>query len=497
MKQKILYLLSIFMLLFSCSDGDNKLKEIEKEAIIIIHNEDITTLHPERMFEVLFETNMDWIAKSSESWCKIFPSMGERSNKGTTITVSENKTDKDRTCTLTITVGNKSKSISITQKGYSATYTVEKMGTLETLFIPGMRDTITTMALKGEINRSDFMVLKNNFPNLLHLDLSEVKCENRVIPYEAFGAKVNFKVDESWEYSIYLEQANRKIKTVILPKNITTIEEAAFAGCSELSKIVFHDNSVTTIEDVAFLMCTSLTDPLNLPDGLNTIGDMAFFKCSGLTGSLTLPETLENIGAYAFYNCSGFSGSLTLPKSMTHIGSRAFSECTGFTGSLTFPEGLENIGADAFYNCSGFSGSLTLPKSMTHIESGAFSECTGFTGSLTIPEGLENIGAYTFHNCSNFTSLTIPEGLTHIKSYAFYNCTNITGKVVLPKSLQSIEKGGFYQCCNVEVFKIPLRKPIPYTSLMFPRNAVLEVPMDAVDNYESTAGWENHTMVGY
>ena len=64
------------------------------------------------------------------------------------------------------------------------------------------------------------------------------------------------------------------------------------------------DNCYTSndeIGDYAFEGCSGLTS-LTLPASISEIGDFAFSDCSGLT-SLTLPDGITEIGEYAFYQC--------------------------------------------------------------------------------------------------------------------------------------------------------------------------------------------------
>ena len=67
------------------------------------------------------------------------------------------------------------------------------------------------------------------------------------------------------------------------------------------------------------------------------IGDYAFYNCSRLT-SLNLPAGITSIGEGAFWDCSGLT-SLTLPVGITSIGESAFAGCTGLT-SLNLPDGI-------------------------------------------------------------------------------------------------------------------------------------------------------------
>ena len=59
---------------------------------------------------------------------------------------------------------------------------------------------------------------------------------------------------------------------------VTSIGEAAFAGCCNLTSI-YIPASVKWIGDGAFYCCSSLTK-VTIPSGVTEIGDGAFYKCS-------------------------------------------------------------------------------------------------------------------------------------------------------------------------------------------------------------------------
>ena len=68
-----------------------------------------------------------------------------------------------------------------------------------------------------------------------------------------------------------------KEKNYIIPNSVTNIGNAAFSGCSSLTKINIP-NSVTNIGNEAFECCSSLTK-INIPNSLTNIGKRAFAPC--------------------------------------------------------------------------------------------------------------------------------------------------------------------------------------------------------------------------
>ena len=66
----------------------------------------------------------------------------------------------------------------------------------------------------------------------------------------------------------------------------------------------------------------------------NELGSRAFYNCSGLT-SLSLPSGITSIGWEAFSGCSGLT-SLSFPSGITSIGGYAFSGCSGLTSIYVY-----------------------------------------------------------------------------------------------------------------------------------------------------------------
>lgn len=221
-----------------------------------------------------------------------------------------------------------------------------------------------------------------------------------------------------------------KLTSLTIPSNVTEIGRLAFYRCTGLTNISVSPNnkmygsrgncnaiideglirnrlilgcknsfipqSVTSIADAAFYECEDLTT-LDLPDNLYYIGSEAFYGCKGLT-TLNIPDSLESIGDKAFYGCTGLT-SITIPQNVRTIGDMAFAECTNTT-EVCFPQGnsWKYLGPAAFSGCKGrlFFNRKNIPGADTF-------ENSGFYGSefnqLEIGDNVTNIGKYAFNNC--------------------------------------------------------------------------------------------------
>ena len=114
------------------------------------------------------------------------------------------------------------------------------------------------------------------------------------------------------------------LKSINIPDGVTEIGNGAFQDCYSLESIVIPD-SVTKIENKAFGDCKSLKS-VRIPDGVTEIGDWAFEDCQSLE-SVDIPDSVTKIGDGAFHHCHSLK-SVHIPDSVTKIGLVAFADCT-------------------------------------------------------------------------------------------------------------------------------------------------------------------------
>ena len=156
------------------------------------------------------------------------------------------------------------------------------------------------------------------------------------------------------------------ITDVVIPEEITSIENYTFAGVKDLTSVIISDG-VTSIGDSAFSGCSGLTS-VEIPGSVTRIGDSAFSGCSSLT-NVDIPAEVTFIGSSAFYQCRNLT-SITIPSGITSIGGAAFFFCSKLT-SVSIPEGVVSIGASAFGYCASLTG-IVLPASLSLIGDRAF-----------------------------------------------------------------------------------------------------------------------------
>jgi hypothetical protein len=237
------------------------------------------------------------------------------------------------------------------------------------------------------------------------------------------------------------------VTSVVIPGSVTSIERAAFQGCSALQSVLIPEG-VTTIGESAFQGCSALESVL-IPEGVTTIGESAFGECVALQ-SVVIPGSVTSIGWYAFSNCRALQ-SVVIPDSVRTIGVCAFWGCSVLQ-SVVIPEGVTSIDRSAFEDCSALQ-SVVIPDSVTRIEKYAFRDCSALE-SVVIPDSVTSIGEWAFRGCSALQSVVIPDSVTRIGEGAFEGCTALES-VVIPDSVTGIGQRVFYGCTALQSVVIP------------------------------------------
>ena len=166
---------------------------------------------------------------------------------------------------------------------------------------------------------------------------------------------------------------------------------------------------VTAIGTRAFLRCN--ISGVTIPSSVETIEEMAFADCTNIS-HLVLSEGLKSIGIEAFSGDSGIV-NLTIPASVTLIDEFAFWLCTNLT-SITVLGSNTDIDATAFEDCDSIS-ELYLP-----------SNAKNSTSAKSLSNAVANVSIKTLAafdgNCESFmtklTPTSTPGGKWQITAFA-------------------------------------------------------------------------------
>lgn len=376
---------------------------------------------------------------------------------------------------------------------------------------------LKNLKITGQINSTDFLLMRDNMPSLTALNLKEVRIkaggasstdrepiygEDDEIPNFAFFKKTGlnyFVFPDTLKRVKAMAFANSGISgSLIIPEGVEELENGAFTDCRGLTGTLSLPSTLKRITGENVFLYDKFTCELVLPEGLEEIGTQAFLGCTGFYGSLRLPEKLKYMGTAAFGNCKNLSGDLEIPQSIEKIYEGTFGGCE-FGGNLKLHDGIVSIGGGAFSNCF-FKGELILPKNLVTIENDVFYN-NDFSGELKLPEKLVSVGDKAFaYNWRLMGVLEFPEDVISIGAGAFAHCRSIEG-LVLPAGLENIryeasynEDGGAFQGCY-GIGSIVCKGEIPpYVQAgafngVAKDNFTLEVPESAIQQYQAASGW--------
>lgn len=223
---------------------------------------------------------------------------------------------------------------------------------------------------------------------------------------------------------------------------------------------------LSSIVDHAFYDCSNLTSVI-VPKNVTTIENAAFCNCKYL--SVVLPEGLTSIGNEGFRNCF-YMKEIMLPESLTSIGSSAFADC--FTlKTLYIPKNLTSIGYQSLYNLKGLL-SMTVDPANTKYSSPNGCNAIIVTASNTmitgcqntnLPEGVKTINGMC--NQNRLQSFVIPSSVTSIVANAFYNCSQLKSVVSKIENPENVLGTGAFTGIHPDcVLTVPYGKMQAYAS---------------------------------
>ena len=168
----------------------------------------------------------------------------------------------------------------------------------------------------------------------------------------------------SWSTGSSMLRNCTSLRSVKLPKTVSSLGDYFFAGCTALEQIVLPD-SVTEIGSNLFNGCTSLTD-VTLSTNLQAIPENTFYGCVSLQ-KLVAPYAVTKIGKTAFANCTSLT-ELTLLRNVTEAAADALSypeQVTVYGVKGTYAETYAASVGARFAAIDRPATAVSLPKSVT------------------------------------------------------------------------------------------------------------------------------------
>lgn len=306
---------------------------------------------------------------------------------------------------------------------------------------------IISLKISGTINSYDIMMIRNQMPNLLDIDLADASIVANDYEYTKGH---HSKKDTLTAYSF--TGTGTHIRKAILPNTVTCIEQNVF-NTPYLQEVVLPKN-LLVIGDKTFYGCSALRS-INLPESLTYIGESAF-QGAGLT-EVTIPANVETIGYKAFAgNNTSYYGSARYyySSSSNSTTSRDAPTSGGSLQTLIIPANsrLKTISSCVFAGNNNLKYVSILGDSIKSIHGAAFCRCQ--LDTLILPPNLKELNTLSFGYCSGLKFIAMPNTLTEIASNAFVGCTNLDN-VQFPKKLTKIGHHAFADCTNLRNVDIP------------------------------------------
>ena len=356
------------------SDGTKKIsiKQTGVDPILEITNNylDFESEASEISFE--YTANFQCNVSSSSDWLKVSHSYYEYK---VNVSVSSNTSEDDRTGTITLSGYGLSQKIDVTQKGtrVSVNITLTSPGTLPTYLGSSKIYDITHLTVSGPINGTDMRLIKKLagctvFPanheycdgkgyesfyssetgKLKYLDLSNAqivsggKCfalQKGHAGASSYDTNRHFKTIDN-TICKYMFTDCYKLKTLILPATVTTIQQYAFMDTSleviELPAALSiiestYDEGTFNSSYLKEIRLSSDNRNFCIKEGILYTKDMTkLVICPSenplITGRYEIPQTVEEIYPGAFYTSD--ITDLVVNNTVKIIGYDAFSGCT-------------------------------------------------------------------------------------------------------------------------------------------------------------------------
>ncbi|MBR4003051.1 MAG: leucine-rich repeat protein [Clostridia bacterium] len=290
--------------------------------------------------------------------------------------------------------------------------------------------------------------------------LKNVKVLNGDLKYGAFHNCVdleNIEIMNATLIDSYGVNTCTSLKTITLPKSLTSVTAYAFQYSDSLEK-VYYKGEINDWAVISFGNNTSNpmyyaqqfyleSDKINEVTKLNltaeNIGYAAFYGFNNVD-EIIINESVKTIGNNAFFGCSKVT-TIDVPTTVTKIGSSAFGNWYSLE-SIKLPfVGTDRTSNESTASVFGyvFGGSGEQMTSVTQNYS-PYS-----THTYMLPTALKTVEIYDgnlkyagFSGCTTLETIVISSQTTTLTRSLFSGCTNLKN-LTLPKSIKTTDTNVF------------------------------------------------------
>ena len=341
---------------------------------------------------------------------------------------------------------------------------------------------VTTLTINGSMNAEDFYFIGSSLNQLAVLNLEQVTIEPCTTPVLYYWNR-EFPANEVPIGAL----ADMNLVNVTLPAGTAAIQEAAFAGCDQLTTVNMP-SGLMSIGNYAFAGCSSLA-AISLPASVTAVGDGAFMRCSSLESLTVEPAgNLSTIGEAALMDCPLLT-TVNLGNQMNGLGERLLAGSGLTTLDLTASTRLTSL-ADWMMVQTPVT-TVILPESLKSLGQGAFLATAGLN-DVTMGAQVEQLDDYVFAGSGLAGDIAF-ESLTTMGDYALYNNTGLS-QVSLPASMAWL---GNYAMAGMTGMEAITCEAADVPSLgenvwagVNQASVLLTVPKSSMEDYRNAAQWK-------
>lgn len=198
----------------------------------------------------------------------------------------------------------------------------------------------------------------------------------------------------------YYIREMKDLKTLVIGKDVTDIDNRVFEGCSKLETITVAEGNTKyssvgncLIEDGETLILGSVS--CEIPATVKTIASYAFAQSD--VPAVVIPETVTLVEEFAFSSCRSLA-EITIESSATVIALKAFDGSDGIKTAVIPSSAIPYISQVSLESVKITEG---------RIPAGAFKNCVTLT-AVEVSAGVELEDETVFAGCKNIISITAP-----------------------------------------------------------------------------------------
>ncbi len=265
--------------------------------------------------------------------------------------------------------------------------------------------------------------------------------------------------------TVYADEADRAVGSVVLPATVTSIPDNCFYDSSSITRIVAP--GVTSVGERAFQNCTALEE-VEFPALQQFSKTYAFSSCTSLR-RVEIPLCTK-LGQGTFYYCTALEEVLVSPALST-FGTDCFRDCTAFktlytneatkvVGHVQLPASFKGtFGNYAFYHTA--IERIDAPGVTGIVGQKAFEGCSRLV-EAHLPALASMAGTYAFASCPLLKTVEVSPNLAGtMGDCAFQTCYSleslyqsgnepVVGRVDIPAGVTTLKWGAFWQCRSIE-----------------------------------------------